>query len=225
VRSTAARAEDNGRREVSIGVHEQKLGAVAGIVGSVAFVAVFTIEGWLRPDYDAQSMFVSELALGPRGLVQIVNFVAFGGATILFARGMHAAFPAAHAATRQLQFVGVGMVGAGVFVMDPLTTPVDRLSWHNHLHGLFGAALFYCAPIACFLFARHFRAAPRWRSLGGYTVATGVVTLIAAVALPLVVGLQWPARPSWGGIIQRTHHVLYPAWQAVVAARLASTGE
>jgi hypothetical protein len=53
-------------------VDTRKLGAVAGIVGSVAFVAIFTIEGWLRPGYDAQRMFVSELALGERGLVQIL---------------------------------------------------------------------------------------------------------------------------------------------------------
>jgi len=32
--------------------HTRKLGVVAGFVGSVAFVAIFTIEGWLRPGYD-----------------------------------------------------------------------------------------------------------------------------------------------------------------------------
>jgi hypothetical protein len=127
----------------------RKLGAVSGIVGSVAFIAIFTIEGWLRPGYDAQRMFVSELALGPRGLVQILNFVACGFATILFARGMRAEFPAAPAATRLLDLVGVGLIGAGLFVMDPLTTPLGRLSWHHHLHGVFGAPVFYGAPIAC----------------------------------------------------------------------------
>jgi hypothetical protein len=206
-------------------VDTRKLGAVAGMVGSVAFVAVFTIEGWLRPGYDEQRMFVSELALGPRGFVQILNFVACGFATILFARGMRAEFPAAPAATRLLDLVGVGLIGAGLFVMDPLTTPLGRLSWHHHLHGVFGTPFFYGAPIACFLFAPHFREAPRWRSLAGYTLATGVVTVVAAIALPLVLVPEWPTRPPWGGIIQRTHHIPYFIWQAIVAGRLAGAGK
>lgn len=203
----------------------RKLGAVAGIVGSVAFVATFTIEGWLRPGYDAQRMFLSELALGPRGLVQIINFVACGFATILFARGMRAEFPAAPAAALQLYVVGVGLIGAGLFVMDPLTTPTSHLSWHGLLHGVFGAAFFYGAPIACFLFARHFREAPRWRSLAGYTLATAVVTVIAAIGGRIALGLEHTTRPSWGGVVQRTHHMLYFIWQAIVAGRLAGAGE
>jgi hypothetical membrane protein len=206
-------------------VDPRRLGAVAGIVGSLAFVATFTIEGWLRPDYDAQRMFVSELALGPRGPVQIVNFVVCGVATLLFARGMRAEFPAAPAATRLLDAVGVGLVGVGLFVMDPFGTPIGSLSWHHHLHGVFGTPIFYGAPIACFLFAREFRAAPCWRSLAGYSRATGFVTIVAAIVVSLALALDWPARPSWGGVAQRTHHILYFVWQAVVAGRLAGGGE
>ena len=33
---------------------------------------------------------------------------------------------------------------------------------------------FYGTPIACFLFSRHFREAPRWRSLAGYILGTGI---------------------------------------------------
>jgi hypothetical membrane protein len=206
-------------------VDTRKLGAVAGIVGSVAFIAIFTIEGWLRPGYDAQRMFVSELALGPRGFVQILNFVACGFATILFGRGMRAEFPAARAATRLLDVVGVGLIGGGLFVMDPLSTPTSHLSWHGLLHGVFGAPFFYGAPIACLLFARHFREAPRWRSLAGYTLATGVVTVVIAIVGRLTLGLDHTTRPSWGGVAQRMHHILYFIWQAIVAGRLAGAGE
>lgn len=202
----------------------RKLGAVGGIVGSVAFVATFTIEGWLRPGYDAQRMFISELALGPRGLVQILNFVACGFATILFARGMRAEFPAAPAATRLLYVVGVGLIGAGLCVMDPLGTPLGRMSWHGILHGVFGAPFAYSASIACLVFPRHFREAPRWRSLAGYTLATGVVTLIAVIATRLSLGFDYTTRASWGGVGQRIHHIGYFIWQAIVAARLAGAG-
>lgn len=62
------------------------LGAVAGSLGAVIFVTVFTLEGWLRPGYDSRSMFVSELSLGPRGFVQILNFLFLGVSQLLFAR-------------------------------------------------------------------------------------------------------------------------------------------
>lgn len=203
----------------------RKVGGVAGFVGSVAFVTIFTVEGWLRPGYDAQRMFVSELALGPRGLVQILNFIACGFVTILLARGMRAEFPAASAAGLLLDVVGVGLIGAGLFVMDPLTTPTSRLSWHGLLHGVFGVPFFYSASIACILFVRHFREALHWRSLAGYTLATGVVTIVGGIAARLSIGLDHTTRSSWGGVAQRTHHILYFIWQAIVAARLAGAGE
>ncbi len=50
----------------------------AGMIGSALFVTVFTLEGWLRPGYDWRSTFISELSIGPRGWVQIVNFIMLG---------------------------------------------------------------------------------------------------------------------------------------------------
>jgi hypothetical protein len=208
-------------------VNTRKLGGVAGIVGALAFVAIVTIEGWLRPGYDARRMFVSELALGPRGLVGILNFVVCGFASILFARGMRAEFPAARAATRLLDVVGVGLIGGGLFVMDPLMTPFGSMSWHGFLHGVFGVPFVYSASIACLLIARYFRAAPRWRSLAGYTLATGAVTLVILVVgrIGLVMDLRRGVRPSWGGVGQRMHHFLYFIWQAIIAGRLSGAGE
>jgi hypothetical protein len=56
----------------------RQLGAWAGMIGSVIFAAIFTLEGCLRPGYNPLGMFVSELSLGPRGWIQIVNFIVFG---------------------------------------------------------------------------------------------------------------------------------------------------
>ena len=33
------------------------LGAWAGMIGPVLFVVVFTVDGWLRPDYDSLGMY------------------------------------------------------------------------------------------------------------------------------------------------------------------------
>ena len=115
------------------------LGAVAGSLGAVIFLTVFTLEGWLRPGYESRSMFVSELSLGTRGFVQILNFLFLGVSQLLFARGLAAEFPdgkASRAGPIVLGAIGFGFLAAGVFVADPIGTPLADLSWHGLLHGL-----------------------------------------------------------------------------------------
>ena len=65
-----------------------KLAAWAGMIAPVLFVATFTIMGWLRPGYDASSMYVSALALGPFGWVQSANFLILAILLFVFARGI-----------------------------------------------------------------------------------------------------------------------------------------
>jgi hypothetical protein len=95
----------------------RQLAAWAGMIGPVLFVAIFTIEGWLRSGYDARSMFVSELALGPRGWIQIVNFLVFGLLFLLFARGVAAEFQEGKAswAGPILLAIKGWCIGAGAF--------------------------------------------------------------------------------------------------------------
>jgi hypothetical protein len=156
-------------------VDRRPLGATAGIIGPVLFVTVFTVEGWLRPGYDWRSMYVSELALGPRGWVQIANFALYGVLQLVFASGMAAEFPngtASRAGPLVLRLIGVGLIGAGVFVMDPLSTPIASMSLSGWLHGLGGRLVFYGWPASCFIFVRRFREEPAWRSLAPWTVRT-----------------------------------------------------
>lgn len=52
----------------------KKLWLYAGVVGPLLFIAVFLVEGATRPGYSAWRMYVSQLATGPGGWVQVVNF-------------------------------------------------------------------------------------------------------------------------------------------------------
>ena len=126
------------------------LAAWAGMIGPALFVAIFTVEGWLRPGYDARGMFVSELALGPRGWIQQVNFVVFGVLFLVFAQGVAAEFRegrAARAGPVLLFIIGISFLASGFFAMDPASTPRDQLSWHGRLHNFFGALVF--SLVAC----------------------------------------------------------------------------
>jgi hypothetical protein len=197
----------------------------AGILGPVFFVMVFTVEGWLRGGYDPARMFVSELSLGPRGWIQIMNFVIFGTLLLLFTRRVAAQFHVGKAARFGpilLRIVGICFFVSGPFVMDPAGTPPDQMSWRGLLHGIFGGIVFSLMPVICFVFLRRFREDPKWRSLQGWTLVAG--TIIAAAVLLLTVATKFPATQhifiNWVGLIQRTAIVPFMAWLFTFALKL-----
>lgn len=204
----------------------RQLAAWAGMIGPTLFVAIFTLEGWLRPGYEPLGMFVSELALGPRGWIQAVNFVVFGVLFLVFARGVAAEFQggrASRAGPILLTIIGISFLASGFFVMDPVATPREQLSWHGKLHNFFGALVFSLSPVSCFVFLRRFREDPKWRSLQWWTLAAG--TIIAAAVVVMSAGpAQPPAVPNafneWIGAIQRTALVTFLIWQFTFALGL-----
>jgi uncharacterized protein DUF998 len=204
----------------------RELGAWAGMIGSALFVAIFTVEGLLRPGYDARSMFVSALSLGSRGWIQIVNFLVTGALFLLFAWGVAAEFregKASKAGPIILAIIGLCLFFSGPFVMDPASTPRTEWSGHGITHQLLGAVVFTLAPVSTFVFLRRFRADTKWQPLQWWTLAVGIIT-VAAVVVLRVGPAQPPAPPTpfnaWSGLIQRALLVPYMAWIFTFAWRL-----
>jgi hypothetical protein len=192
------------------------------MVGPALFVAVFTLEGRLRPGYNPLSMYVSELSLGPLGWIQIANFVIVGVLLLVFARGVAVEFQdgrASRAGPLLLAIVGFSLLVSGPFVMDPTSTPREQWSWHGTLHQLFGALVFSIAPVSCIVFWRRFRNDPTWRSFQGWTLAAGVIVAVSVVLLK--VG-ELPPNPfsPWVGLIQRVALVTYLGWVFTFALAL-----
>jgi hypothetical protein len=198
-------------------IDRHQLSAWAGMVGSALFVAVFTLEGWLRPGYNSLGMFVSELSLGSRGWIQIVNFVVFGILFLVFAHGVAADFQngkASRAGSILLTIIAISYLFSGPFVMDPVTTPANLMSLHGRLHGIFGGFVFSLMPVSCFVFLRCFREDPKWQSFRWWTLAAGVIIALAVILLTIVTKL--PAVPDiykpWLGLIQRAAIIPYMIW-------------
>ena len=132
---------------------------MAGMIGAVLFVSVFTVSGWLSPGYSPTRMFVSELSLGPHGWVQILNFVLTGALLLVFGLGLAAHFgigAAFRAGPALIQGIGVSLMASGPFTTDP-SAMFQQASIHGVVHGIFGALVFTFAPISCFVFYRRFR--------------------------------------------------------------------
>jgi hypothetical membrane protein len=204
----------------------RRLAAWAGMIGSALFVAVFTIEGALRPSYAWLSTYISALSLGPRGWIQMTNFVLLGALLFVFARGVAAEFETGKASRGGpilLTIIAILFVVSGPFVMDPMGTPLDQVTVHGTIHGLAGGIIFTLMPIICFVFLRRFRADPAWRPLSAWTLVLGIV--VAAAVLMLTATSKSPALQSafsaWQGLIQRTIVVPFMLWIFLFSLRLS----
>src|SRR5260370_7510777 len=60
----------------------------AGVIGPLLFIVVFIVEGLTRPGYSAWRHYVSQLATGDGGWVQVVNFLVCGSLMVAFAIGL-----------------------------------------------------------------------------------------------------------------------------------------
>jgi uncharacterized membrane protein len=189
----------------------------AGMIGSALFVTVFTLEGWLRPGYDPRGTFISELSIGPRGWIQIVNFIILGALFLVFTWGVAAEFregKASKAGPILLAIIGISFLVSGPLVTDPATTPRDQMSLHGMLHGIFGALVFSLSPISCFVFWRRFRQEAKWQPLQWWTLLIGIITTAAVILLSASTKTQVipNALTPWNGLIQRMVIIPYLIW-------------
>lgn len=202
---------------MTVNTKRRVLGGWAGMIGSALFVTVFTIEGWLRPGYDPRSTFISELSIGPRGWIQILNFVVLGILFLTFAWGVAAVFrdgKASKAGPILLAIIGFSFLVSGPFVTDVAGIPRDQMSVHGLVHGIFGALVFSLSPVSCFVFWRRFRQDPNWKHLAAWTLAAGIITSAAVILLSAATKTTVipNAFTPWNGIIQRMVIIPYLIW-------------
>lgn len=202
-------------KELTLG--QRRLAAWAGIIGPVYFVAIFTIEGWLRPGYEPLKMYVSALSLGSRGWIQMANFIILGLLLLVFTLGVVAEFrdgKASRGGPILLGIVGLLFVISGPLVMDPTGTPLDQVTIHGTIHGLAGGIIFILMPISCFVFLRRFRLDPKWQVLRWPTLVLGIIVAAAVVLLTITSKLPEVQNvfKDWLGLIQRTIIVPYMLW-------------
>jgi len=205
-----------------LSLSQRRLAAWAGILGPALFVLVFTLEGALRPGYNALSTYVSALSLGPRGWIQMTNFVVFGILLLAFTRVLAAEFKdgkASRGGLILLTIIGFCYLLSGPFVMDPTGTPLNQTTVHGTLHGIFGAIVFLLMPISCFVYLRRFSVDPKWHSLRWWTIILGTISAIGTLLLTITTKLPnlQTTFSGWDGLIQRTSIVPFMVWVFIFA--------
>jgi len=191
--------------------------AWAGILGPMLFVAIFTIEGWLRSGYEPARMYVSELSLGSRGWIQNANFMVFGLLFLMFTRSVAGEFQtgkASRGGILLLSIIAICYLTFGLFVMDPVSTPRNELTFSGILHALIGEVVLVLMPVSCFVFLRRFHEEAKWRFLQWWTFVLG--TIIAIASSLMIVSMNLPNAQKvlneWLGLIQRFSIVPYMLW-------------
>jgi hypothetical membrane protein len=183
--------------------------ALAGIIFPPLFVLVVLILGFVKPNYSPVRQFVSEGSIGQLGWVQVVNFLVFGPALVVFAIGLWRGFGArlsGRVGSVLIAIAGVGIFMAGPFVADPGTTVVT----HGAVHMVVSLVVFTSLTGAAVAFAR------RLSADRGFVIFSIVVAVVIPVSF---VG----GFPSVAGLIQRAVLVTAWAWLALLGLRLRST--
>jgi hypothetical protein len=199
-----------------------------GVIAGPLFVVAFLIEGATRADYDPLRHPVSSLAFDDFGWMQVANFIVTGLLMLAFAIGLRLTLQPLRGSIWGPLLVGVwaiGLLGAGIFVTDPVSGyssgTSDRLSgysWHGALHDLFSFAAFVALSVACFVFGSWF-AARSERGWAIYSAITGVVFAVAFVLSSAGFG-QIEGFVDLAGLFQRIAVIIGFGWLTLLAVHL-----
>ncbi|GAA3791493.1 DUF998 domain-containing protein [Sphaerisporangium flaviroseum] len=206
-----------------------------GVIAGPLFMVVLLVTGALRDGYDPIRHAGSTLALGDSGWTQVVNFLVTGLLTVAFAAGLWLARGGLGGSFWGPLLVGVwgvGLLGAGVFVTDPVAgyppgTPLltDPPTTAGSLHDLLSLAGFVGLAAACFVFTRRFavRREIGWAvysALTGIGFLAGIVLSTRAFADTGAGGLA-----GTGGLFQRLAIGIGFTWLTLLAVRTLRTPE
>ncbi|GAB3156324.1 DUF998 domain-containing protein [Micromonospora sonneratiae] len=167
-------------------VSTRSLLTCAAVAGPL-WVTVSLAQAAIRDGFDLTRHPLSMLSNGSLGWLQITNFVLAGILTVLGAAGLRRALhdtPGGRWAPRLVLVSGVGMVAAGVFVMDPadgfpVGTPYgmpEALTWHSYGHMAAGSIAFTALIAACYVLGHHFgRAGERGAAVSSRIAGTALL--------------------------------------------------
>ena len=183
--------------------------ALAGILGPPFFIAVFLVDGLVKPGYNPIVQTVSAGSIGELGWIQVCNFLVLGVALSAFAIGLWRGFGdrvSGRIGSALIAAVGIGLLCAGVFVADP---GYRAVTVHGNLHMTASLVIFLSLIVGCFVFAKRF-----WsdRRFAIYSIATGPV-------IPVSFSAAF-ALPSLPGLLERVMLIGVLTWITVLALRL-----
>jgi len=195
-----------------------------GVLAGPLYVIVGVIQALFREGFDIRRHALSLLSNGSLGWIQIASFLVSGLLVIASAIGMRQRLRGGRAGTWGpilLAIYGLGLIGAGIFVADPMDGfppgtppgPPSAMTWHGPLHFVAGGIGFIGLVGATFVFARRFAGLREW-GWTTFSVATGVLFLAGFG------NIASGARAPWINLAFSAVVILSWAWLAALSAKL-----
>ena len=218
----------NTQAEKLPGNTKTKVLLLCGMLAGPLFTISWFVQGLTRPHYNPMRHAISSLSVGESGWVQIVTFVVTGALILLFSVELWSVLRRPSGSLwgpLLVSLLGVGLIGAGVFVTDPLNgyppgsplIPVERTP-QGILHDLFGIPFFLGLPIACFVFGRFFsrRGERNWMRFSQIS-GSGMFAVFFAARLGLRLLPIYPDLAANFGLFQRITVTIGLAWLTLLA--------
>jgi len=201
--------------------------AAIAIAGPVLFAVAILVQDVIQYDYLVANgddpwttSPVSVNALGPYGLIQILNFGVLGVSVLALAVAAHRGIRGRGRSVVGPAFIGLWGIGF-LLSMSPIEREPHSLSGQVHAIAFLLVSL-VLIPMYVFMW-RRMRQSPGWEGFGRYSLAMGVLTLpleVGSIAMQQVVAFSWfylwlAAQLLWCVLLGlRLWHAALPARQA-----------
>ncbi|HET9441058.1 MAG TPA: DUF998 domain-containing protein [Longimicrobiales bacterium] len=198
----------------------------AGAVG--VFVTLVSLLHFIEPEFGPMWRFVSEYSHGANGWIMKLAFfvLAFACAAAIAAIRPYATTRAAKGGLFFLALTVVGLVLAGMFDQDPITSDVKTREGSLHAFAtMLGIPGFTAAALLLGL-----SLARRWTSARRPLLLLSQLPWITFVSMPVYMAVAMPAAGGfgptvWVGLINRLFLVAMCAWLMFVAWQIERTAQ
>jgi hypothetical protein len=181
----------------------------------VAYQVLLLVTIFIRPDLDPVHQPVSEYAIGRHGWVMTLAFLT---AAVSYASLLVALRPVVHgragrAGLGVLGACALGTAGVGVFIADPLATPLSELTTIGTLHVISGLSALLLLPLAAVLLGTGLaRGATTASAVLRWTAWLPVAGLVLHWILSAMIPPEgWPPRVLF---------MTYAAWLLALSAHI-----
>lgn len=148
----------------------------------VSILLIFALH-FLKPDYDPSWRFISEYSIGDFGFVMQAAFIAMAWASLATAASLwHSSLTwIAKIGLILHGAVGLSLVGAALFVADPVTAEPSQMTSHGMMHAIFATIGIPGVPVAA-LAVVYGMTSPgtsdrKWLQIPAFAVVLSVVTM------------------------------------------------
>jgi hypothetical membrane protein len=215
--------------EITMNSKLEKLLLACGTIGPILFVSVFLIEDFTRAEFNPVRNLVSQLSLGDKGWINIINLVLFGVLVILFSFGIKYKSKNSSkdiASPNMFLVLGIALILGGIFVIDPglgyppRSEPTFSIS--GLIHQVAGLIVFVSFTANCFITAKKLGKYSNERRFRILSIVFGIIIPASWIIASTMVSLEYSGTfsPALGGLFERVSLIAACVWVVLLSQKL-----